>query len=338
MKPINRRKMIQLGGMGLLSLGLAQRAEGGAFFWGKLFSVPPRDTPYITPNDKFYLVNYSDHSLESTKNINLGQWKLSITGMVDQPLTLGYADFLGKEFVEKMVTLQCIDNLPGGNSIGNALWGGLPLRKLLGEVKPFSDVKDVIFRGADGYHDSITFERAMDGEVLLAHSMNGVQLPREHGFPLRAVVPGIYGIKNVKWLTNIELVGHDHQGYWQEKGWTDKGIMKITSRIDSPGHYQEIKKDQHTIEGIAFGGLHGISTVEISTDGERTWHPTIIEPPSSDLSWVKWKYPWSIPQKGAYSLTVRALDRKGQPQISQVARAYPDGSSGLHTIVALAKI
>ncbi len=133
-------------------------------------------------------------------------------------------------------------------------------------------------------------------------------------------------------------MGHDHKGFWQEKGWTDEGIIKVTSRIDNPGHYQEIRRNTHLIEGIAFGGLHGISRVEISTDGERTWHTAVIDPPSSNFSWVKWKYHWNIPKKGAYSLTVRAIDKKGTPQIPEVARAYPDGATGLHSIVALARI
>jgi DMSO/TMAO reductase YedYZ molybdopterin-dependent catalytic subunit len=320
----------------LLGVGLTRPAEAGVFFWGRLFAVPPRETPFLTPNDQFYRVNYSDQSLEIGAGLKIDQWSLLVHGAVEQPTRLRYADLLEQQVVERMVTLQCIDNEPGGSLISNALWAGFPLSRLLAQVGPSETARDVVLRGADGYHDSITFERAMGGQVLLAHSMNGVTLPRDHGYPLRAVVPGVFGIKNVKWLTEIEVAEHDHQGYWQERGWTDDGLIPVTSRIDQPGHYQIVQERRHVVRGIAFGGSHGIARVELSVDGGRTWRDATLAPSPPD-AWVHWAYEWLVPAPGAHTMVVRADGRDGVRQAATLQRAYPAGTSGLHTIVVLAR-
>lgn len=315
---------------------MARPADAGVFFWGRLFAVPPRETPFLTPNDQFYRVNYSDQSLERGASIGVGNWTLALHGAVERPRTLRYADVLEHRLVEQMVTLQCIDNEPGGSLISNALWAGFPLARLLEAAKPLDTALDVVFRGVDGYHDSITIERAMRGDVLLAHSMNGVSLPRDHGYPLRAIVPGIFGIKNVKWLTEIEVVERDHQGYWQERGWTDEGLIPVTSRIDRPGHYQVLAGGRQEVRGIAFGGLHGIRRVQVSTDGGLTWRDAALAP-SPPYAWVHWRYEWPVPSSGAHTLVVRAEGRDGTRQVHTASRAYPQGTGGLHTIVALVK-
>jgi DMSO/TMAO reductase YedYZ molybdopterin-dependent catalytic subunit len=314
--------------------GLAKPAEAGVFFWGRLFSVPPRDTPFLTPNDQFYRVNYSDHSLELAATVRAAEWSLRLHGAVEHPRTLGYVDVLEQRTVEQMVTLECIDNEPGGSLMSNALWTGFPLARILEVAKPFDTAMDVVFRSLDGYHDSITLDRALRGDVLLAHSMNGVSLPEDHGYPLRAIVPGVFGIKNVKWLTEIEVVERDHKGYWQERGWTDEGLIPVTSRIDSPGHYQLLRGSRQEIRGIAFGGLHGIKRVEVSADGGRTWRDaTIASTPR--YAWVSWSHDWRVVAVGAHTIVVRAEGLDGVRQVEGVSRAYPSGTSGLHTIVAL---
>lgn len=317
-------------------VGLARPAEAGVFFWGRLFSVPPRETPFITPNDQFYRVNYSDQSLEIGASLRVERWLLPVHGAVERAMRIQYADVLERRVTERMVTLECIDNEPGGSVMSNAVWRGFPLHRLLEEAGLSDTSRDVVFRGADGYHDSIPIERAMRGDVLLAHSMNGVALPRDHGYPLRAVVPGLYGIKNVKWLTDIEVVEYDHKGYWQERGWTDDGLIKVTSRIDEPGHYQLLTGRRQTVRGIAFGGSHGVARVELSIDGGVTWLDATMAPSPPD-AWVPWTYEWTVPSPGAYTLVVRAQGKDGVKQGADLQRAYPEGTSGLHTIVALVK-
>ena len=332
---LSRRDLLKIGGLGLATSLLGQRADAAALF-GRMFAVPPRDTTYFTPNDKFYVVNYSDSPFSLSRDVRIDQWRLSVTGAVKLPMALSYGDILQRPAIDRAVTLECIDNLPGGDSMGNAMWRGLSLKALLEEVGADKEMaRDVVFRAADGYDDSIPFERAMEGDVLLAYMMNGVTLPKMHGFPLRAVVPGLYGIKNVKWITQLEVYEGDYKGYWQRKGWTDDGTIKLTSRIDSPGHYQILRGKEHLFKGIAFGGPETIKKVEISFDSGRTWKEAPFELPLSPYTWVIWYYNWAPPKAGSYQVTVRAIDAKGLLQTAEIVRPSPAGASGLHTIVTI---
>jgi len=191
-----RRTFLKLSSLGLLA-GLAGcDAMGGVF--GRMFAVPPRDTTYFTPNDKFYIVQYSNSPFSLSHDLNQEQWRLHITGEVKQKISLGWRDILNRESFDQIVTLECIDTLPGGDSLGTAQWRGISLKKLLLEVGVDEETaRDIVFRAADGYHDSIPFARAMQDDVMLAYLMNGEKLPKEHGFPLRLIVPGLHGITTV---------------------------------------------------------------------------------------------------------------------------------------------
>ncbi len=332
--PLTRRTMLKLSGMGLLA-GLTGGCDSMGSVLGGLFAVPPRETLYFTPNDKFYVVNYMDSPYNLSRNIDIEQWKMIVKGEVKKPMTLGWRDILNRESFDQIVTLECIDTLPGGDSLGNAQWRGISLKMLLLEAGADTDTaRDVVFRAADGYDDSIPFSRAMQEDTMLAYLMNGEKLPKEHGFPLRLIVPGLYGIKNVKWITDIEVYNGDYQGYWQRRGWTDEGKIKIFSRIDSPGHYQALSGPEQRFRGIAFGGPETISKVELSLDGGKTWNESEIEPTLSPYSWVIWNYHWKPPKPGKYQVAVRATDAKGNLQIAEIVRPQPNGASGLHTIIA----
>lgn len=297
-------------------------------FMKRFLALPAKNIPFITPNEEFYIVQYS-----GPQKVDVKHWTLKITGKVRKPLSLRYEDILARGSLQKMVTLQCIDNLVAGDLISNAVWKGVSLKTLLEETEPFSSVVDVAMFGADDYSDSIPFMRAMEYDVFLAYEMNGVPLDKNHGFPLRAVVPGIFGIKNVKWLTNIELVNYDYKGYWQKKSWTDEGTIKVTSRIDDPGAYNGIQNG-YVLRGLAFSGYNGIGMVELSFDGAETWVRAKLEPTPSPYSWVFWNYTLKDQQPGQYRIFVRATDRIGRTQTDFMARAFPDGTSGLHSIVA----
>ena len=326
---LTRRNLLKLGGLGALS-GLT----GGCDF-GSMFALPPRETLYFTPNDKFYVVNYSKSPFNITRDLDQEQWRLLVKGEVKHKTSLGWRDVLNRKSFDQVVTLKCIDTLPGGDSLGNAMWRGISLKELLKDVGVEEETaRDVVFRAADGYDDSIPFSRAMQDDVMLAYLMNGEKLPKAHGFPLRLIVPGLYGIKNVKWIIEIEIYNGDYLGYWQRKGWTDDGRIKIFSRIDSPGHYQELRGPEHTFRGIAFGGPNSISKVEISLDDAKTWTEAEIEPPLSPYSWVVWSYPWRPPRASKYRVAVRATDTTGKIQTSKIVRPQPNGASGLHVIVA----
>ncbi len=326
---LTRRSVLKLSGFGALT------AFTGGCDLGSMFAIPPRETLYFTPNDKFYVVNYMESPFNVSRDLDQEQWQLSITGEVKHKTRLGWRDILNRDSFDQVVTLMCIDTLPGGDSLGNAAWRGISLRKLLQDVGANEETaRDVVFRAADGYDDSIPFSRAMQDDVMLAYLMNGEKLPKEHGFPLRLIVPGLYGIKNVKWIIEIEVYNGDYRGYWQRKGWTDDGTIKIFSRINSPGHYQALKGSDQTLKGIAFGGPNSISKVEISFDDARTWTEAEIAPPMSPYSWVVWHHDWRPPESGRYRVAVRATDTNGTVQTSEIVRPQPAGASGLHMIVA----
>lgn len=330
---LKRRTILKLGGLGLLA-GLTGCDALGSVF-GRMFAIPPRETAYFTPNDKFYIVNYMDSPFNVSRDLNVEQWKLSVTGEVKHPLSLGWRDLLNRDSFEQVVTLECIDTLPGGDSLGNAQWRGISLKQLLLDAGADEELaRDVVFRAADGYDDSIPFTRAMQDDVMLAYVMNGEKLPKAHGFPLRLIVPGLYGIKNVKWISEIEVYNGDYKGYWQRKGWTDDGTIKIFSRIDSPGHYQALRGPEQTFRGVAFGGPNTIAKVEVSFDAGKTWHEAELESPLSTKSWVIWNYRWRPPKAGKFQVVVRATDTKGQRQTEELVRPQPAGASGLHTIIA----
>ena len=269
-----------------------------------------------------------------TRNLDQEQWKMEINGLVSNQMVLGWRDILNRRSFDQVSTLMCIDTLPGGTSIGNAIWRGISLKELLREAGTDPETsREVIFRAADGYHDSIPFERAMHDETMLAYLMNGEKLPKAHGFPVRLVVPGLYGIKNVKWITEIEVYNGDYQGYWQRKGWTDDGTIHIFSRIDSPGHYQSVPGPNVNFRGVAFGGPHSISEVHLSFDQEKTWVNAEIEPPQSPWAWVVWNYHLKNVPEGKKMVSVRAVDTTGKIQTSAMTRPQPNGATGLHSII-----
>jgi len=326
--PLSRRALFKLGGLATIGIGLP------GCDLGSMFAVPPRETTYFTSNDKFYTVNFMDASYNFTRDLDVEQWKMVVKGAVERPLVMKWRDLLNRESFDQAVTLMCIDTLPGGSSLGTAMWRGISLKKLLQDIGADEDTaRDVIFRAADGYSDSIPFARAMEDDVMLAYLMNGEKLPKDHGFPVRLIVPGLYGIKNVKWITEIEVYNGDYLGYWQQKGWTDDGTIHIFSRIDSPGHYQSLQGSQQRLRGIAYGGPESISEVQLSFDQEKTWVSAEIEPPLSPLTCVIWNYDWSPPKRGKHMVCVRAIDTKAKIQTSEITRPQPAGATGLHSIV-----
>lgn len=328
MNLFDRRNFLRYASLGIFATLFTRKVEAATFLMKRFLALPPKEIPFITPNEHFYIVNFGKQP-----QIDAADWTLRITGRVQRPLELTYQEILARPAVEKMVTLECIDNEVAGELISNAVWKGVTLKSLIEEAKPLHGVEDVAMYGADAYSDGISLDRALNYDVFLAYQMNGVPLPKEHGYPLRAVVPGLYGIKNVKWLTKIDLVNEDFKGYWQQKGWTDTATIKVKSRIDAPGPYNTIKAG-YIFRGIAFTGGYGIRSVELSLDGGQNWVPATIEPPPSPYSWVFWKYEWKDPKPGTYQVLSRATDKLSRTQTAFVSRAFPDGTSGLQSIVA----
>jgi DMSO/TMAO reductase YedYZ molybdopterin-dependent catalytic subunit len=286
--------------------------------------VMPRLVPEITPTNSFYITtkNFVDPTLDPS------DWRLNFKGMVDNPYTLTFEELMSLPAITMTLTLACVSNPTGGNLIGNARWKGVDFTELVRRAVPRNGIQDVITRAADGYSDSITFDKAMSGACLLAYEMNGEPLVQKHGSPVRLLVPNIYGMKNTKWITDVELVGYDYKGYWQQQGWSDSAEYRTISRIDYPDTIR-ISTDPVYIGGIAFAGSRGIKRVEVSTDGGKTWADAMLRPSLGTDVWVQWTYPW-LPTPGIHSLVVRATDRKGQLQSPDTESIYPSGASGYH--------
>jgi DMSO/TMAO reductase YedYZ molybdopterin-dependent catalytic subunit len=257
-------------------------------------------------------------------------WRLAVTGLVDHPLTLSFQDLQHRfPVVEEYAVLTCISNKVGGNLVGNSIWTGVRLRDVLNQARVKPGAVDLVLRGADSYLDSIPLQRAMDPGVLLAIAQDRKPLRQEHGFPCRLRIPAIYGMKNVKWLQSIELVDSDFIGYWQSRGWNDTAIVHTESRIDVAGEDGSAKRGRPTwIAGIAWAGDRGISKVEVSADGGKTWSEAILKDALGPLAWRLWAYRWTPEEAGGIRVAARATDGTGATQTPRFHDPYPAGASG----------
>jgi DMSO/TMAO reductase YedYZ molybdopterin-dependent catalytic subunit len=285
-------------------------------------------SPEITPNEKFYTI--SINLFEPT--INPKTWKLTIHGLVHKPLQFSLDELKALPAHQAYVTFACISNEIGGKLIGNASWKGVPLRTLLEMAQLKPGARKVVLRSDDGYSTGIPLERCLRAQTFLAYEMNGHPLPNSHGFPLRAVIPGYYGMKQPKWLTEIEVVDNDYLGYWEERDWADEAVVKTLSRIDVPLHRAQVPISGTAIGGIAFAGDRGIQKVECSWDDGKTWQLAVLKPPLSPYTWTLWAAELALPGRGEYVLAVRATDGQGTVQDERVSAPLPDGVSGYHKV------
>ena len=284
----------------------------------------------ITPNDRYYVVS---KNLFSDPVVDAANWSLRVEGEVVSPYTLTYQDLMTLPKKLQYESMMCISNEVGGQYMSNALWEGIPLADLLthaGGAKP--GASKVVLYAVDDYSDSIHLTKALEPTTLVALRMNGQTLPQGHGFPARLLVPGIYGMKHVKWITRIEVVNSDYQGYWQRRGWSDAAPVRMTARIDTPLIGSTLPAGRLTyIAGVAFSGDKGISEVDVSFNAGATWQKALLKRPLSALTWVLWELGWQ-PAKGSYTIVVRAIDMEGNVQDPTEAPPLPDGSSGYHSI------
>ena len=334
--PAIGRRAFVLGTIGLAAAG------GGAALARKLYRAATFSydgTQYkgslvqpITPNDLFYCV--TKNVIDPKVNIDL--WHLEIGGLVQNPATWRFQDLVGFKPTTQETTLMCISNGLDAGLISNAVWKGLPLRDLLDQAGVLSSAARVRLQGVDNYTDTIPMEKAMEPTTLLAYEMNGAPLPHRHGYPLRVIVPGYFGEKNVKWLTRVEVTDANAKGFYEAQGWGPDFIVPTRSRIDVPDDWVFVSVSKLTapieVKGIAFGGTRGISRVELSFDDSQTWSDAEIYYSGGNLSWSLWKAQWTPASPGDYGLVVRATDGEGDVQEWQEDRGPFSGTSGLHRI------
>ena len=285
-------------------------------------------TPFITPNDDFYLI---DTAL-SVPRVRLDTWAIDIDGMVDRPIRLTYDDLLARPQVERIVTIACVSNEVGGNLIGTARWQGVLLADLLDEAGVQPEAEQVFGTSVDGWTCGFPVAAAFDGrDAMIAVGMNGEPLPLRHGFPARVIVPGLYGyVSATKWLARLQLTRwSDQVGYWIPRGWAAEAPVKTQSRIDVPRRGETVAAGRTAIAGVAWAQQRGVAKVEVSVD-DGEWVEARLGSDVSIDTWRQWAYDWDA-TPGEHTVRVRATDATGETQTEVVARPDPDGATGYHT-------
>jgi DMSO/TMAO reductase YedYZ molybdopterin-dependent catalytic subunit len=296
----------------------------------------PGISPFVTPNGEFYRV---DTALV-VPQVDATTWRLRIHGKgVQRPGSYSFDDLLRRELVERDITLTCVSNEVGGPYVGTARWTGVRLADLLAEcgVKPPSrggPADQLVSRSVDGMTIGSPVEDVMDGrDALLALGMNGEPLPFDHGFPVRMVVPGLYGfVSACKWIKDIELTTFDsYDPYWVKRGWARQAPVKTAARIDTPKPFARPRAGTVMVAGVAWAQHRGIDKVEVRVD-DGPWQEADLAAEDTRDTWRQWSFPWRS-GKGGHTLTVRATDRTGAVQTDRRTRTVPDGASGWHSVV-----
>jgi DMSO/TMAO reductase YedYZ molybdopterin-dependent catalytic subunit len=291
----------------------------------------PGISPYLTANAGFYRID----TAFVLPQVTTAGWKLRIHGLVDNPIEIDFAALQARPMIERMITLTCVSNPRGGDLVGNARWLGTRIADLLAEAKPQAGADCVLSTDVKGFTVSTPLEALTDGrDALLAIGMNGEPLPVEHGFPVRMVVPGLYGyVSATKWVVDMEVTRFDKvMAYWTGLGWSDHGPIKTSSRIDVPG--DTATAGQVPVAGVAWAQHRGISKVQVQInagDGWSEWADAELSRPVSKDTWVQWVYRWDA-RPGDYKIHCRAIDGDGNAQIGKDSDVIPDGATGYHQI------
>jgi DMSO/TMAO reductase YedYZ molybdopterin-dependent catalytic subunit len=285
--------------------------------------------PWRTPNEDFYLI----HTALASPSILPTDWRLRIHGMVDRELMLSYDDLVSRQLTEDWITLCCVSNEVGGDLIGNAWWSGVLVREVLAQAGLDEDADAVLQTSHDGWNCATPLAALTDDRnAMLAVAMNGKPLPIDHGFPVRMVVPGLYGyVSATKWLVDLEVTRFDQvEAYWTRRGWSEKGPVKTQSRIDVPRNGSGVKAGSVRVGGSAWAQHTGIARVEFQLDGGPWQQAELGGVPSVD-TWVQWAGDAEV-EPGDHTLVVRATDRSGYTQTSVPADVVPDGATGWHSV------
>ena len=287
--------------------------------------------PWQTPNTDFYRI---DRAL-TVPQIDPKTWKLTISGMVDKPITLTYAELLKRPLVERWITLNCVSNEVGGPLVSNALFRGPLLADILREAGVHAASDQLVMHGADGMTIGAPTKTLMDGrDAMLAIGMNGQPLPLAHGFPARVVVPGLYGyVSACKWITAIEAsTFDDYQAYWVAGGWAPDPPLQIASRIDRPSSGETASVGQvYAVAGVAWDQHVGVREVQVQVD-DGPWQKARLGTVPETDTWRQWVFPWTPQKSGEHQIRVRAVNASGLVQTSATRDVFPSGATGLHTV------
>ncbi|MBB5138177.1 DMSO/TMAO reductase YedYZ molybdopterin-dependent catalytic subunit [Thermocatellispora tengchongensis] len=285
--------------------------------------------PFVTPNADFYRVD----TAVLPPQVDPATWTLKIHGMVDRPIEITFAELIRRPLIEADVTLTCVSNEVGGPYVGNARWLGARMADILRSAGIRSGADMLLSTSADGWTCGTPVDVVMDGrDALFAIAMNGEALSVDHGFPVRQVVPGLYGyVSATKWVTEIKVTRFDQDtAYWTPRGWSEKGPIKTQSRIDVPQSGASVPAGRTTIAGVAWAQHRGMDAVEVQVDDGDWRLARLAETPGPD-TWRQWSIEADL-TKGKHTIAVRATDATGATQTASLAPPAPDGATGYHTI------
>jgi DMSO/TMAO reductase YedYZ molybdopterin-dependent catalytic subunit len=339
---LGRRRLIGGIGLGAGALALGGLSAARALARDVAARIVRADRPAaVLPDPSFrapagLTSRITSRSRHYTVDINLvdpspgPDWRLKVHGAVERALSLSMNDLRGMPTIEQPFTLSCISNEVGGDLVGTALWTGVPARALLGLARPRLEARALRAMAADGYSESYPLGLVMREDFLVAFGMNGVELPRAHGHPVRLIVPGRYGMKNVKWLTELVLTREEVKGYWEQRGWDMQAVIRTESRFDLPEDGATVGSP-FVAGGVAWAGDRGVSAVEVSTDDGETWTPAELERELGPLTWRRWRVRLRAPEGTSY-LLCRAVDSRGLVQDAEQRPPHPSGATGYHRI------
>ncbi|WP_427006249.1 molybdopterin-dependent oxidoreductase [Pseudarthrobacter sp. H2] len=312
------------------SLRLPSPAKAAAAVPAGVQSKAPGVTPWLTPNQDFYRI---DTAL-SVPEINARDWELRVHGLVEQEVRLSFQDLLDAKLIESHVSLTCVSNPVGGNLAGNAKWLGMPIRDVLAMARPKDGADMVLSTSIDGFSASTPLEVLQDGrDAMLAIGMNGEPLPLEHGYPVRMVVPGLYGfVSATKWVVDLEVTRFaDSKAYWTQRGWSERGPIKTMARVEVPRSFARVPAGRVAIGGTAWSQTRGITKVEVQIDN-GTWTEAVLSAEASVITWRQWSFDWDA-TPGPHYIKARATDGTGELQTDKRADPVPDGASGWQSVM-----
>ena len=288
----------------------------------------PGLSAFYTPNAQFYRV---DTALTIPK-LAVKSWQLKVHGMVDKPFTMDFGELVRRPMVEHDITLCCVANYVGGPLTGNARWEGALLADVLREAGIQSGAQQIVMTDVNGMTIGVSLDAVLDGRTaLLAIGQNGQVLEPKHGFPVRVVVPGLYGyVSATKWVVDMKLTTYGAEKvYYTQRGWAAEAPIKVESRIDVPKTGTTLKAGKNVIAGVAWREHVGVAAVEVGVDGVFS-EATLAVQDTLD-TWRQWYYVWDA-TPGAHKIQVRATDQLGNTQTAVNKQVFPDGATGYDTI------
>lgn len=289
---------------------------------------------WITPNSDFFVRSHFGVPEPGSQS-----WTVFVSGAVERPRAWTMDDLMKLPAMEEVVTIECAGNLVGWGGVSNARWTGIALSALLKASSVRTDATEVVLAGADGgaereaggiqvdaFARSIPLAKALDSATLIAFKMNGEALPRVHGGPLRAVIPGWYGMDSVKWLNQIVVAREPFTGFYQARRYYEArrvggqvergplGAMRLKSQMAQPINKQVLRAGPVKIFGAAWCGDAEIAKVELSFDGGRTWKEAKLSYERAPFAWRIWSYDWTADRVGSFEIIARAHDTRGRTQ------------------------